>query len=90
MLILLKAREAAPRRGYFYRSWMTLVNTIAMAKDLELNNHLEQHEAGESCMSVYDCVCKTRCWQLCYVLEAMIGGPQGEYWTELLSACLQI
>jgi hypothetical protein len=78
MLLLLKARESAPKRGYFYRSWMTLVNIVAMAKDLELDQHLELHMSGQPCESnLYDCVCKTRCWQLMYVLEAMIGGPQG-------------
>ena len=80
MLLVLKARESAPKRGYFYRSWMTLVNIVAMAKDLELEQHHALHMSGRSCdASVYDCVSKTRCWQLLYVLEGMIGGPQGRF-----------
>jgi len=78
MCLILKARESAPKRGYFYRSWMMLVNIVAMAKDLELDQHMEMHKLGHHCDStVYDCVCKTRIWLLLYSLEAMIGGPQG-------------
>jgi len=78
MCLVLKARESAPKRGYFYRSWMTLVNIVAMAKDLELGQHMELHKMGEPCdSSIYDCVCKTRIWLILYTLEAMIGGPQG-------------
>lgn len=77
-LILLKARESAPKRGYFYRSWMVVVNAVAMAKDLDMHQHAETHEMGESCNStIFECAAKTRIWQLLYVLEAMIGGPQG-------------
>jgi len=77
-LILLKAREGAPKRGYFYRSWMTVVNVVAMAKDLNIHEHKADHDAGLPCSSsVFDCVAKTRTWQLLYVLEGMIGGPQG-------------
>ena len=58
---------------------MMLVNVVAMAKDLELDQHMELHKLGQSCDSsnIYDCVCKTRIWLLLYSLEAMIGGPQG-------------
>jgi hypothetical protein len=78
LVLLLKAREAYPKRGYFYRSWNTLVNIVAMAKDLEIDMHLEDHQDGNTCRnSPTDCVCKTRIWQLLYILEAMIGGPQG-------------
>jgi hypothetical protein len=78
-LILLKARESAPKRGYFYRSWMIIVNAVAMAKDLDMHQHAEIHDMGQSCSSttLYECAAKTRIWQLLYVLEAMIGGPQG-------------
>jgi hypothetical protein len=77
-LILLKAREGAPKRGYFYRSWMTVVNVVAMAKDLNIHEHKADHDAGQPCgSSAYECVAKTRIWQMLYVLEAMIGGPQG-------------
>lgn len=77
-LILLKARESAPKRGYFYRCWMSVVNAVAMAKDLNMHEHVEDHDLGQSCNnSPLDCGVKTRIWQLLYVLEAMIGGPQG-------------
>lgn len=79
MILLLKAREASPKRGYFYRSWMTVVNLVAMAKDLELDDHYEVHQMGKSCgASVHDCMSKTRIWQTLFMLEVMVGGPQGE------------
>ena len=78
-VLLLKARESAPKRGYFYRSWMMIVNAVAMAKDLELDQHHELHRSGKSCgSSAFDCVAKTRVWQALFMLELMIGGPQGE------------
>jgi len=77
-LLILKARESAPKRGYFYRSWMTLVGLIAMAKDLELHEHQENHQLGFQCMlPVEECVTNTRVWHTLFVLELMIGGPQG-------------
>ncbi|KAE9978515.1 hypothetical protein EG328_001425 [Venturia inaequalis] len=79
-LILLKARESAPKRGYFYRSWMIVVNAVAMAKDLNMHEHVEDHDLGQPCNnSLLECGVKTRIWQLLYVLEAMIGGPQGRH-----------
>ena len=49
-----------------------------MAKDLGLHVHLESHEGGNSCQfTPADCVCKTRIWQLLFILEVMVGGPQG-------------
>lgn len=84
MLLLLKARESAPKRGYFYRSWMTVVNAVAMAKDLGLNEHLELHQLGQPCGSkVYECEVKTRTWQMLYILEIMIGGPQGKLFPDI-------
>lgn len=78
MILLLKAREASPKRGYFWRSWMATVSLVAMAKDLELHEHYDTHQMGKSCGStVHDCVAKTRVWQMCMVFEVMIGGPQG-------------
>jgi hypothetical protein len=57
---------------------MTVVNLVAMAKDLDIHQHNDFHRTGQSCNStIYECVAKTRIWQLLYVLEAMIGGPQG-------------
>jgi hypothetical protein len=80
MVLLLKAREASPKRGYFWRSWMAVVGLVAMAKDLELHDHYDTHQMGKSCGSTaHDCVAKTRVWQMCMVFEAMIGGPQGRY-----------
>jgi len=80
MVLLLKAREASPKRGYFWRSWMATVGLVAMAKDLELHEHYDTHKMGKPCGSPpYDCVAKTRVWQMCLIFEAMIGGPQGRY-----------
>ncbi|KAF1837461.1 hypothetical protein BDW02DRAFT_491313 [Decorospora gaudefroyi] len=80
MILLLKAREASPKRGYFWRSWMATVSLVAMAKDLELHDHFDTHQMGKSCGSnVHDCVAKTRVWQMCMIFEVMIGGPQGRY-----------
>lgn len=79
MVLLLKAREASPKRGYFWRSWMATVSLVAMAKDLELHEHYDTHRMGKSCGSTaHDCIAKTRVWQMCLVFEAMIGGPQGK------------
>ncbi len=79
MILLLKARESSPKRGYFWRSWMTVVSLVAMAKDLEMDEHYELHQMGKSCgSSVHDCVAKTRVWHTLFILEVMIGGPQGQ------------
>lgn len=78
MLIVLKARESAPKRGYYFRSWMTVVQCVQMAKDLGLDEHFEEHKAGRSCGSgLADCITKTRIWQAIFVCELMIGSPQG-------------
>jgi len=80
MLIVLKARESAPKRGYYYRSWITVVQCVQMAKDLGLNDHYEEHKAGIPCGSdLADCITKTRIWQTIFVCELMIGSPQGMY-----------
>ncbi|KAF1997470.1 hypothetical protein P154DRAFT_280960 [Amniculicola lignicola CBS 123094] len=80
VVLLMKARESSPKRGYFWRSWMTVVNLVAMAKDLELDEHYDTHQLGKSCgSSAHDCIAKTRVWQMCLVLEVMVGGPQGRY-----------
>src|ERR1700712_4712369 len=79
MCILMKARESHPKRGYFYRSWMTVVNLVAMGKDLSLHEHLEDHQDGRHCgFSNSECVCRTRVWLLLFILESMVGGPQGK------------
>ena len=78
MLIVLKARESAPKRGYYFRSWMTVVSCVQMAKDLGLDEHFEEHKAGRPCGSeLADCITKTRIWQTLFICELMIGSPQG-------------
>lgn len=80
LLLLLKAREAAPKRGYYYRSWMTCKMIASMAKDLDLHEHFDIHKAGKCCGSAAaECLTKTRVWQTLMVCEMMIGGPQGRY-----------
>lgn len=78
LLIMLKAREAAPKRGYYYRSWMSVVQCVQMGKDLGLDEHYADHQAGQSCdSSLVECQVKTRIWQTIFVCEVMIGSPQG-------------
>lgn len=78
LLLLLKARESAPKRGYYYRSWMTVKKLVTMAHDLELQDHYAQHQAGQDCKSdPTECLIKTRIWQNIFICEIMIGGPQG-------------
>ena len=86
LLLLLKAREGVPKRGYYYRSWMTCKTAVSMAKDLELQEHFDVHQNGEQCGSdSVECLAKTRVWQTLLVCEMMIGGSQGQ-----LSACLTV
>jgi len=78
LLIILKAREAAPKRGYFFRSWMTVVQCVQMGKDLGLDDHYADHQAGHPCGSnPIECQLKTRIWQTMFVCEVMIGTSQG-------------
>ncbi|KAF2970113.1 hypothetical protein GQX73_g3456 [Xylaria multiplex] len=78
LLIILKAREAVPKRGYYYRSWMSIVHCVAMARDLGLDEHFQNHKAGKSCGSTpADCLTKTRVWQTIFICETMIAAPQG-------------
>ncbi|KAI5296604.1 hypothetical protein KEM52_005901 [Ascosphaera acerosa] len=78
MILLLKAREAMPKKGYYYRSWQTLKTIVAMAKDLEMHEHYSLHVAGKACgLSARECLEHTRIWQCLLVLEALIGGSQG-------------
>ena len=80
MLLILKARECSPKRGYYFRSWMTVVTLVEMAKELELDEHHSLHQQGMSCGSTYhDCVTKTRIWQTLFIFELTIGAPQGEF-----------
>ena len=78
LLLLLKARESAPKRGYYWRSWMTVKKLVTMAHDLELHEHYGEHQAGRNCGSdPTECLIKTRLWQNIFICEMMIGGPQG-------------
>ncbi|KAI2616089.1 hypothetical protein GGR54DRAFT_611146 [Hypoxylon sp. NC1633] len=78
LLIILKAREASPKRGYYYRSWMSIVHCVAIAKDLGLDEHFDTHRAGKSCGSPNgECITKSRIWQTIFVCETMIAAPQG-------------
>ena len=78
MMILMKARESAPKRGYYYRSWITIKKILTMAIDLDLHEHLDQHKDGQTCgADPTECLIKTRIWQTLFVLETMVGAPQG-------------
>jgi hypothetical protein len=91
MVLLLKAREASPKRGYFWRSWMAVVGLVAMGKDLELDDHYENHQMGKSCGSTqHECITKTRVWQTLFMLEVMVGGPQGKQHTHTPSVFVYI
>ncbi|GAB0143977.1 hypothetical protein EsHS_00004474 [Epichloe bromicola] len=80
LLMILKAREAAPKRGYFYRSWMLVVQCVQMGKDLGLDDHHEDHQAGIPCeLTITECRLQTRIWQNIFVCETMVGGPQGRH-----------
>lgn len=82
LILLLKAREAAPKKGYFFRSWMTVKTVVSMARDLELHEHKALHENGRPCeFDFVECMIKTRVWQTALILEIMVGGPQGEMGT---------
>ncbi len=79
LLIILKAREAVPKRGYYYRSWMSVVHGVHMAKDLGLDEHFEDHQIGKPCGSTpAECLAKTRVWQTMFVCETMIAASQGK------------
>lgn len=78
LLLLLKARESAPKKGYYYRSWQTVKTIVSMAKDLDIHEHYSIHKEGKSCnIDPVECLVQTRVWQTLLVVEVMIGGPQG-------------
>lgn len=78
LLLLLKARESLPKRGYYYRSWQTVKTIISMAKDLDIHEHCGLHEDNALCgLGAVDCLIQTRVWQVLLVVEVMIGAPQG-------------
>lgn len=54
------------------------MNCVAMAKDLEIDDHFENHQMGKPCgSSFHDCITKARVWHTLFLLEVMVGGPQG-------------
>ncbi|KAF7713227.1 Fungal Zn(2)-Cys(6) binuclear cluster domain-containing protein [Penicillium ucsense] len=78
MLLLLKARESLPKKGYYYRSWQTVKTIVSMAKDLDIHEHYSNHSEGRPCdLSPIECLVSTRVWQAILVVEVMIGAPQG-------------
>ncbi|KAJ5166536.1 uncharacterized protein N7482_005317 [Penicillium canariense] len=78
LLLLLKARESLPKKGYYYRSWQTVKTIVSMAKDLDINEHYNGHAEGRACdLSPIECLVSTRVWQVLLVVEVMIGAPQG-------------
>ncbi|KAN0086780.1 hypothetical protein V8E54_000468 [Elaphomyces granulatus] len=78
LLLLLKARESSPKKGYFYRSWQTVKTIISMAKDLDLHEHYGIHAEGRPCnLDSIECLIQTRVWQTLLIVEVMVGGPQG-------------
>lgn len=80
LLLLLKARESAPKKGYYYRSWQTVKTIVSMAKDLELHEHYGTHVEGRPCeLDPVECLVQTRIWQTLLVVEVMVGAPQGMY-----------
>ncbi|KAI9740988.1 MAG: hypothetical protein M1834_002699 [Cirrosporium novae-zelandiae] len=80
LLLLLKAREATPKRGYYYRSWMMVKTLVSMAKDLELQEHYALHQDRMPCtFPPVECLTRTRIWQCIFIVEVMIGAPQGRF-----------
>lgn len=78
LLLLLKGREAVPKKGYYYRSWMTLKAALSMAKDMDLHEHYETHSEGRDCgLKPTDCLNRNRIWRSLLIVELMIGAPQG-------------
>ena len=78
LMILTKAREFIPKRGYYYRSWMAVKYMTTMGFDLGLHEHYDQHRSGHSCgLSTSDCMVRTRMWQSLFGLEVWVGAPQG-------------
>ncbi|KAJ9272264.1 transcriptional regulator family: Fungal Specific TF [Paecilomyces variotii] len=78
LLLLLKARESAPKKGYYYRSWQTVKTAVSMAKDLDLHEHYGMHQEERTCeLDPIECLVQTRVWQTLLVVEVMVGAPQG-------------
>ena len=79
LLLLLKARESTPKKGYYYRSWQTIKTMVSMAKDLDVHEHYGIHVDGKHCgLDPIECLMQTRVWQTLLVVELMVGAPQGK------------
>jgi hypothetical protein len=88
LLLLLKARESSPKKGYFYRSWQTVKTIVSMAKDLDLHEHYGTHVEGRHCnLDSVECLIQTRIWQTLLIVEVMVGGPQGSHQIFLRRVC---
>ena len=58
---------------------MTIVQCVQMGKDLGLDEHFTDHQAGKPCgSSASECALKSRIWQVIFACEIMIGSPQGK------------
>lgn len=78
MIILMKARESISKRGYYYRSWMAVRYMTNMAIDLGLHEHIDKHMPEDVCtLKKSECLIHTRIWQSIFVLEMLVGAPQG-------------
>ncbi|KAF9894187.1 hypothetical protein FE257_007689 [Aspergillus nanangensis] len=77
-LLLLKARESLPKKGYYYRSWQMVKTIVSMSKDLDIHEHYNAHAEQRECdLNIMECLIQTRVWQALLIVEVMIGAPQG-------------
>lgn len=93
LLILHKAREFAPKRGYYYRSWMAIKYLTSMSLELGLHEHQDQHHGANVCtLGPSDCSTRTRIWQTLFELEILVGGSQGrsDYDVKVESVSFQV
>lgn len=78
LIIFTKAKEFVPKRGYYYRSWMAVKYMVTMALDLGLHEHYRRHSVDQTCeLSWLDCTIRNRIWQTLFLLELVVGAPQG-------------
>lgn len=77
MLILMKARESISKRGYYYRSWMAMKYMTTMGFDLSLHEHNDKRMESSCGLDRQDCIVRTRVWQTLFILEILVGAPQG-------------
>ncbi|KAE8147568.1 hypothetical protein BDV25DRAFT_168980 [Aspergillus avenaceus] len=92
LILLLKARESVPKKGYYYRSWQTVKTIVSMAKDLDIHEHHNVHADNRACdLTPMECLVQTRVWQALLVIEVMIGAPQGrsDYGVDPGTVCME-